>query len=131
MGTSLGSPQLLFHDKLLAHVTFYDFVCHFRKERKGGSFKEEGGQYKRFFFLHQHKEQHSHMLLETIRETNVHPKHEVVPRVVGTSIPCCDSDPESYFLFMLAHFYPFLLTMTSILKVEIWRLSLTQYLSVY
>src|SRR5260370_27570072 len=97
----------LYHDKLLAHVTFYDFVCHFRKERKGGSFKEEGGQYKRFFFLHQHKEHHSHMLLETIRETKVHPKHEVVPRVVGTSIPCRHSDPESYFLFMLAHFYPF------------------------
>src|SRR5260370_312689 len=47
------------------------------------------------------------MLLETIRETNVCPKHEVVPRVVGTSIPHHDSDPESYFLFMLAHFSPF------------------------
>src|SRR6266478_485128 len=97
----------LYCDKLLAHVPFYDFICHFRKERKGGSFKEEGGQYKRFFFLYQHKEHHSHMLLETIRETKLHPKHEVVPRVVGTSIPRHHSDPESYFLFMLAHFSPF------------------------
>src|SRR5260370_14536711 len=97
----------LYCDKLLAHVPFYDFVHHFRKERKGGSFKEEDGQYKWFFFLHQHKEHHLHMLLETIRKTNVCPKHEVVPRVVGTSIPHRESDPESYFLFMLAHFSPF------------------------
>ena len=47
------------------------------------------------------------MILETIRESNVHPKYEVVPRVVGSSIPCRESDPESYFLFMLAHFSPF------------------------
>src|SRR5260370_1820200 len=97
----------LYHDKLLAHVPFYDFIGHIRKERKGGSFKEEDGQYRRFFFLQQHKEHHSHMILETIRESNVHPKYEVVPRVVGSSIPHRKSDPESYFLFMLAHFSPF------------------------
>ena len=96
----------LYHDKPLAHVPFYDFVRHFRKEKKGGVFKEEDGQYKHFFFLQQHKEHHSHMLLETIRETNDHPKYEV-PRVVGTSIPHHESDPEHYFLFMLAHFCPF------------------------
>src|SRR5258708_39503877 len=94
-------------DKLLAHVPFHDFIHHFRKERKGGSFKEEDGQYRWFFFLQQHKEHHSHMILETIRESNVCPKYEVVPRVVCTSIPHRESDPESYFLFMLAHFSPF------------------------
>ena len=97
----------LYRDKLLAHVPFYDFICRFRKERKGGSFKEEDGQYRRFFFLQQHKEHHSHMILETIRESNACPKHEIVPRVVGTSIPRRESDPENYFLFMLAHFCPF------------------------
>ena len=97
----------LYHDKLLAHVPFYDFVRHFRKEKKGGAFKEKDGQYKHFFFLQQHKEHHSHMLLETIRETNDHPKYDVVPRVMGISIPHHESDPEHYFLFMLAHFCPF------------------------
>ena len=31
----------LYCDKLLAHVPFYDFVRCFRKEKKGGAFKEE------------------------------------------------------------------------------------------
>src|SRR6266852_8764423 len=54
-----------------------------------------------------HQQASSHLLVEVIDPLAKRPPNEVVPCIVGCSIPWCSQDETHYALFMLTHFFPF------------------------
>ncbi|KAF9509414.1 hypothetical protein BS47DRAFT_1365290 [Hydnum rufescens UP504] len=100
------ADDYFYRDPDLATITFYDFVRCFQKEKQGGHFKEQG-RYLRFKLIPPHTDSSTHMLLRVFDPDISRPGTEVVPRVIGTSIPRRTTDQNKFFLFMLAHFSPF------------------------
>ena len=95
----------------LGHMTFYDFCRCIRIEKKSRSSKIKNTHETRLGVLRRHSLKPSHPLHEThqlIEHTNEERGegyHELVPRVVGMSIPRETS--AIWPLFVLAHFKPF------------------------
>ena len=68
---------------------------------------QQQGCLNRFSLSVPHPEDDTHFLVEIVNPLNNLPHKEIIPRVLGCSIPKLESDSESYYLFMLAHFRPF------------------------
>jgi len=103
--TSTQVDAYLHQNMQLKDVCFYDFVRCFKKVRK--THYKEQGYYKCFTFTSSYHECESHILIQIIDPSQTPPDKEIIPRVIGTSIPHKDSDETYYYLFMLAHFAPY------------------------
>ena len=91
------------------HVCFYDFVHCYKKVRlcnSTGHFKQEG-HLSRHCLQAPHPQAQTHFLIQMIEPALNRPAREIVPRVLGCSIPCCEHNDTYYATFMLAHFLPF------------------------
>ena len=89
----------------LSSVNFYDFVRCYRKGKVTRI--QSSGTYRRFRFQQEHPEAETHILMEVTDPREDHPVGEIVPLVIGSSIPRCTKDSNWYMIFMLAHFIPF------------------------
>ena len=89
----------------LLSVNFYDFVRCYRKEK--ATQIPSSGKHRRFKFEQDHADAETHVLIEIINPHEAHPIQEIVPLVIGSSIPRCRKDSTWYMIFMLAHFVPF------------------------
>ena len=99
----------LHRDELLEDICFYDYVRCYKKVlsvKAGGRVKEDGN-YPRFRLCTPHPQAQSHLLLQMIDPDWARPNKEIVPRVVGCSIPRREKDDTYFATFMLAHFLPF------------------------
>jgi hypothetical protein len=98
----------------LAHMSFYDFCRCIRIEKKSRTSHIKNTHETRLGVLHRHtlKSSHplheTHQLIEHTNEMRGEGHHELVPRVVGMSIPRETS--AIWPLFVLAHFKPFSIT---------------------
>ena len=95
----------------LAHLSFYDFCRCVRLEPKSKSERNKNTHETRAGVLRRHtlKDPHplseTHHLLEHTNEERGELRSELVPRIVGMSIPR-ETSP-SWYIFALAHFKPF------------------------
>jgi hypothetical protein len=102
----------VYRDEKLRGVNFYDFVRCYQKvllSHSGGQYKETGSL-PRFNLVRPHPQAPSHLLLQQIDPSAFHPTRELVPRIVGCSIPRREQDDTEFAMFMLAHFHPFSVT---------------------
>jgi len=100
----------VFRGDSLSDMSFYDFSRCIRIERKGPS-SDTGiprrlGAYRRHSLTAAHPLWQSHELVEHTNLSRGDGYRELVPRVVGMSIPR-SSDMRAWPLFALAHFKPF------------------------
>lgn len=96
----------------LADISFYDFCRRIRFQTKAKSKEVKNthetrlGVLRRHALMNSHPLWESHELLEHSNEERGEGSRELVPRVVGMSIPR-STNPRQWQLFTLAHFKPF------------------------
>lgn len=96
----------------LAAMNFYEFCRCVRIETINRSskmkhtYETRTGVYRRHALKEGHPSYHSHQLIEHTNEERGDGFHELVPRVVGMSIPR-SHDATAWAIFALAHFKPF------------------------
>lgn len=94
-----------YRDASLANMCLYDFVQCIRKERKSEHpISQRLGVYQRHSLLAPHPESNTHELVQHSRPETVELGKEVIPRILGCSIPRESS--AQYHLFVLVHFKP-------------------------
>lgn len=96
----------LHRDDELASLSFYDFVRCYRKQKRINSTVNDG-RLRRYKLQTPHAEAATHFLIEFADPVSKRPALEVIPRVVGRSIPRRTKDEKYYATFMLSHFAPF------------------------
>ncbi|KAG8929439.1 hypothetical protein FRC01_004338 [Tulasnella sp. 417] len=90
----------------LSHLCFYDFVrCVKKSKLQDKEISNRLGTFRRHSLLPPHPQADTHELIQHTEETNRYPSTELIPRVIGSSIPRRGS--HRHALFMIAHFVPF------------------------
>ena len=92
-------------------MCFYDFCQNvylesIKKRTATNGHSRRLGQLRRFCLQPEHKLSNTHVLVEFVNDSLGNGRVEVVPRIIGMSIPR-ESAGDEYFIFMLAHFKPF------------------------
>ena len=126
-GELISTHQLhhyLYRDDSLAHMSFYDFSRCIRLEHQSRSQKNKNTHETRLGVLQRHKIKSphplskTHVLVEHWNESRAEGHKELIPRVLGMSIPRKTS-PE-WIPFVLAHFKPFSITVHLLNENETW-----------
>lgn len=97
-----------FHDEALLHMNFYDFTRCITSaiKKKPSPDNERMGIQKKYSLLPNHPLAKTHYLVQHSDDSCSQYGKQLVPRVIGTTIPC-QNDKRSWMLFTLAHFKPF------------------------
>jgi hypothetical protein len=111
----------------LANMNFYDFCrCVSLEKIPSKPPADHSNTFQRHELLPPHFLAGTHQLKEHTNESRGHLSNELVPCVIGTSIPRLDSDSK-YKLFALSHFKPFSRTNPLILNGQTLQLVFQNY----
>jgi hypothetical protein len=100
----------IYRDRKLKDICFSDFIWKFKLTKKTDVAVKDAekmrlGTYPRYELQYPHPQCQTHVLVEHTTKIGKDNTNLCIPRVIGMSIPRCNS--PQYNLFMLAHFKPF------------------------
>ena len=99
-----------YRDSKLHGVCFYDFIWHFRVEKKSNIMLKDTdelrlGTYPRYELQYPHPQYQTHVLIDHSIKIGKDNSNLAIPRIIGMSVPRLGD--KLHALFMLAHFKPF------------------------
>ncbi|PPQ75766.1 hypothetical protein CVT24_002642 [Panaeolus cyanescens] len=121
----------LYRESTLSEMCFYDFCQRIRieKKSKSGQLKNTHetrlGVLRRHGLVEPHSMRSTHHLVEHYNKERGEGTHELIPRVIGMSIP--REGTNDWYIFTLSHFKPFSATTSVRQEGETWENAFKSY----